>query len=159
MTHIRGTPPQGIEMSMAKGAFLFSRHRFRYLLLRADSRFAPSQWETALPFNGVSRWLDANLESALFTGVWYMASSPATPTLCLEQKSENFRDIIYATIVTKIIIFDKICYVAYHSAAKFKLSIDQPSHTVSKCGIGRSWRLKVKPNLTRGCRSNIHWKS
>ena len=32
---------------------------------RADSRFAPSQWETALPCNNVSHWPGANLESAL----------------------------------------------------------------------------------------------
>ena len=32
---------------------------------RADSRFVPSQWETALLCNDVSHWLGANLESAL----------------------------------------------------------------------------------------------
>ena len=33
---------------------------------RADSRFAPSQWETALLCNDVFHWLGASLESALF---------------------------------------------------------------------------------------------
>ena len=32
---------------------------------RADSRLAPSQWDTPLQSNAVSNWLDANLESAL----------------------------------------------------------------------------------------------
>ena len=32
---------------------------------RADSRFAPSQWETSLQSNAVSHWLGTNLESAL----------------------------------------------------------------------------------------------
>ena len=32
---------------------------------RADTRFAPSQWETSLQSNAVSHWLGANLESAL----------------------------------------------------------------------------------------------
>ena len=32
---------------------------------RADSRFAPSQWETALLCNDVSHWLGASLESSL----------------------------------------------------------------------------------------------
>ena len=32
---------------------------------RADSRFAPSQWEVALQSNDVSHWLGASLESAL----------------------------------------------------------------------------------------------
>ena len=39
-----------------------------YILMwwnRVDSRFAPSQWETALLCNDVSHWLGANLESAL----------------------------------------------------------------------------------------------
>ena len=33
--------------------------------IRADSRFALSQWETSLQSNDVSHWLGANLESAL----------------------------------------------------------------------------------------------
>ena len=33
---------------------------------RADSRFAPSQWETALLCNDVFHWLGASLESALY---------------------------------------------------------------------------------------------
>ena len=32
---------------------------------RADSRFVPSQWETALLCNGVSHWLGTSLDSAL----------------------------------------------------------------------------------------------
>ena len=32
---------------------------------RADSRLAPSQWETSLQSNAVSHWLGANLETAL----------------------------------------------------------------------------------------------
>ena len=33
---------------------------------RANSRFAPSQWEMALLCNDISHWLDANFESALY---------------------------------------------------------------------------------------------
>ena len=33
--------------------------------ISADSRFAPSQWETSLQSNAVSHWLGANLELAL----------------------------------------------------------------------------------------------
>ena len=36
---------------------------------RDDSRFAPSQWETALLCNDVSHWLGASLESALYRGL------------------------------------------------------------------------------------------
>ena len=39
--------------------------RLRLLCIRADHKFAPSQWETALQSNDVSHWLGANLESAL----------------------------------------------------------------------------------------------
>ena len=43
-------------------------------LIRADSRFAPNQWETALRCNAISHWLGASLESALSHwlgwGVW-----------------------------------------------------------------------------------------
>ena len=37
-------------------------------VIRANSRFAPSQWETALLCNDVSHWLDASLEPALSYG-------------------------------------------------------------------------------------------
>ena len=40
---------------------------------RADSRFAPSQWETALHCNDASHWLGASLESAL---CWMLGSWP-----------------------------------------------------------------------------------
>ena len=33
---------------------------------RADSRLAPSQWETSLQSNAVSHWLGTNLESTLY---------------------------------------------------------------------------------------------
>ena len=36
-----------------------------YKSYRADSRFAPVQWETPLLCNDVSHWLGANLKSAL----------------------------------------------------------------------------------------------
>ena len=35
------------------------------IVFRADSRFAPRQWETALLCNDVSHWLGASLKSAL----------------------------------------------------------------------------------------------
>ena len=38
---------------------------FSEYIYKANSRFSPSQWETALQSNFVSHWLDANLESAL----------------------------------------------------------------------------------------------
>ena len=39
-------------------------------IYRADSRLAPSQWETSLQSNGISHWMGASLESALIYMVW-----------------------------------------------------------------------------------------
>ena len=52
---------------------------------RADYRFAPSQWETALLCNDVSHWLGASLESAL----------------CMSYLYENFCCMNGISIVTK----------------------------------------------------------
>ena len=41
--------------------------------------------------------------------------------------SKSQRDIIDAVTISKIIVFDIICFVAYYSAAKFTLPIEQPS--------------------------------
>ena len=51
--------------------------KLQYPIHRADSRFAPSQWETWLQSNAVSHWLGANLESAVHTvpKVPYMPST------------------------------------------------------------------------------------
>ena len=50
---------------------------------RADSRFAPSQWETALLCNDVSHWLGANLKSALFSPVQRQANIGSNAYLLL----------------------------------------------------------------------------
>ena len=39
--------------------------RFLLITRKVDFRFAPSQWETSLQSNSVSRWLSTNLESTL----------------------------------------------------------------------------------------------
>ena len=51
-------------------------HDSAYIYVRADSRFAPSQWKTPLQSNGVSHWLRANLKSALYLSVgWIIIGS------------------------------------------------------------------------------------
>ena len=57
-------------------------------LFRADSRFAPSQWEMVLLCNDVSHWLGASLESALLLSDKYQASC----TWC--KISQNKPDIL-----------------------------------------------------------------
>ena len=55
--------------------------------VRADSRFAPSQWETSLQSNAVSHWLGANLESAL--GVCHPCSCCSSAAAALWQGCQH----------------------------------------------------------------------
>ena len=47
-------------------------HNILWVYSRADSRLAPSQWETSLQRNSISHWLGANLESALYSITYSM---------------------------------------------------------------------------------------
>ena len=61
---------------------------------RADSRFAPSQWQTALLCNDVSHWLGTSLESTL----WHRYSFRITDLLCTEDppsKRSVMRHVFY----------------------------------------------------------------
>ena len=40
--------------------------------IRADTRLPPSQWETSSQCNTMSHWLGANLESALYSVLWFI---------------------------------------------------------------------------------------
>ena len=129
----------------------------------------PQQWTSKILFlwhqsfivksSGQTSWQrykQTNKQTNKQTRMWNMISSPATPTVCPEQKSENIqsqRDIIDAVTISKIIVFELICNFAYFSAAKFTFPVEQPSNKATKCGIRRSWKLKVKQN--HGCCSNI----
>ena len=50
---------------------------------RADSRLAPSQWETSLQCNTASHWLGANLESALVPMPWHENTAVCLLLLCI----------------------------------------------------------------------------
>ena len=62
-----------ILLSFDSRTFIWRRHESSYVVMtgfvmsRADSRFAPSQWNNALICNDVSHWLGASLESALIS--------------------------------------------------------------------------------------------
>ena len=66
-------------------------------ICRADSRFAPSQWETALLCNDVSHWLGLSLESALYmwkhlwcpAGIWKSARLSYLTASCICERSFN----------------------------------------------------------------------
>ena len=62
--HLSGPTVQGHWQAGNKVRHEFHHNVFGYY--RADSRFAPSQWEMVLLCNAVSYWLGANLGSALY---------------------------------------------------------------------------------------------
>ena len=45
---------------------MYTEYHMDNSTIKADSRLAPSQWETSLQSNAISHWLDANLKSALY---------------------------------------------------------------------------------------------
>ena len=53
------------ERSGRGAVFVITDGKLHYIH-RADSRFAPSQWETALLCNDISHWLSASLALALY---------------------------------------------------------------------------------------------
>ena len=57
---------------------------------RADSKFVPSQWETALLYNDVSHWLGASLESAL---LMYLYVKLRWCSIC---RNETIKSIYFA---------------------------------------------------------------
>ena len=97
-------------------------------------------------WHGFDKQSLSNLKS-IKTRMWSMISSPATPTVCLEQKSVNFQSrnvTLSMPSPSKKIVFEIICNVAYHSAARFTFPIEQPSNKATKCvkcGIRWSWKL------------------
>ena len=71
-------------------------------ITRADSRFAPSQWETALLCNDASDWLDANIQSALiFFTDWH--ANEATI-----QKQNNITPDFNNTKILAMLFVDKL---------------------------------------------------
>ena len=60
-------------------------------MLRADPKFAPRQWETALHGNDVSDWLGASLESALMLYANFMSYTSCNWNLCIYYKQLFFR--------------------------------------------------------------------
>ena len=85
----------------------------------------------------------------IHTGTWYHHPR----RLQCVKFSKLQRDIIDAVTISKIIVFEIICNVAYYYAAKITFPIAQSSNKATKCDIKGFWKLKVKPNL--GCCSNI----
>ena len=60
--------------------------------LRADSRLAPSQWETLLQSNAVSHWLGTNLDSDL-----WLRWQPNSCSIIIRRPTDHFTDIVGAS--------------------------------------------------------------
>ena len=92
----------------------------------ADSRFAPSQWETALLRNDVSHWLGANIESALCR----VESSQYIP---INMQVVHFSDVIMGTMASQITSLTIVYSTAYSGA-------DQRKHQ-SSASLAFVWEI------------------
>ena len=67
----------------------------------ADSRFAPSQWETSLQSNAVSHRLGANLESVLLS------------VFTAREHALNFRSIAFGGVMIELHFLCRNCYHSF----------------------------------------------
>ena len=91
--------------------------------VRADSRFAPSQWETALLCNDVSRWLGANLESALYTENKTMLYVMQSYLRGWQNRQNIFRAALHKDITCSQVLFSLID-VSNLPSLQFRKSLD-----------------------------------
>ena len=93
-------------------------HTCTHVHFKADSRLAPSQWETALLCNDVSHWLGTSLESALHlcgtSGVFAQNTDHWVITMRLKQNGHHF-----AEYILKLVFLDKKCYILIEISLKF----------------------------------------
>ena len=71
------------------------------LFSRVDSRFAPSQWETALLCNTVSHWLGARLESALPVTQLLLGNLTVSSAACWwfpSQRASHAKDLMFSLL-------------------------------------------------------------
>ena len=73
-------------------------------ITRADSRFAPRQWETALLCNDVSHWLGANLKSA--------PHKPSRNSLCAREPDQC--DLCTVALLMLLLTKHKLIYRWYY---------------------------------------------
>ena len=85
---------------------------------RADFRFAPSQWETALLCNDVSHWLGASLESALDH-----RQAKSMAEMCSYVQGINWyhnNGVTMSAVMSQITGMSTVCSVACSSAHQRK---------------------------------------
>ena len=79
--------------------------------IRADSRFAPSQWETPLLCNDVSNWLGASLESVLKMYIRLLFWTSCRNVRSIEHLYIYiwYYEILYMYIVYKYKLIEHLC--------------------------------------------------
>ena len=95
----------------------FMEGKYALHIDKADLRFAPNQWETALLCNNFSHWLGASLESALYQddvmtwtcflhccpfvrGVHLLLVVPLSNPLCVGFSSQRARTWVFSSMLT-----------------------------------------------------------
>ena len=154
---------------------------------RADSRFAPSQWETLLQRNTVSHWQGANLESALqynlkwwwatvasshaewaHTEPWMKVKPEVINTLlvffiCLKRQSEHAKQQVHACIELKFLFhggLEKMCALEYYTLYKLKFkSIYKTFHTRNCFSSEKCLLQKCCPQCVNSlCSNDAIWQ-
>ena len=145
---------------------------------RADSSFAPSQWEMALLCNGLSHWLAVSLESAL----WLYEVNGT-------QSNQDKNSAILQTKFSKLNQFLSVYFIEHHPDVKTEWGALKgcspltqwclvmphdvigedifgsvnglaPSHYLKRCWLTVNWTLgnKHQWNLNRNLRNKLQWK-
>ena len=129
----------------------FEQDETRYC--RADSRFASSQWHTALLCNDLSHWLGINLESALYCHwccfLWKLLSCKFCYTM-------NFNPLINDTPIPPM---DSLLVLSVHqSVTPFIGRISGACRKKYWLNGFVTWYMQFLPagNKNRGCRWNLH---
>ena len=75
-----------------------AKYIIQMFIIRANSRFAPGHWQTALLCNDVSHWLSANLESALYNETCRLDVTIIITSMSLSQPLEEIlHEIVWSS--------------------------------------------------------------
>ena len=148
-------------------------YRFSYPV-RADSRFAPTQWETALLCNGVSQWLCVSLEPALSSNIhieiqvsigWYMTLKPKSALVDITAWCwKTLRDVMKVTASSLAVYLKHNFLILMQISFKFILqgSIDNKSALVQAMDCRRTGNKSalVQAMVWRrtGDTDPVHWR-
>ena len=124
-------------------------------IFRADSRFAPSQWETSLQSKAVFHWLGTNLESALmFISMLPLATILGTVDISLTTNIEIliFRPYAYPYIRTAIHVAQSILSAYLQSISLIAISQEVLFHDALSDDLTNVVLCKANEALLYGVR-------